>query len=68
LHVPSDLDVVIAVYNANGKLIAKGDDYTKGDDEYLTIKLSKGNYWIKVEDAFGNASTSPPYKLGSEQR
>ncbi|AGT33511.1 hypothetical protein M493_16485 [Geobacillus genomosp. 3] len=62
LHVPSDLDGVLAVYNANGKLIAKGDYYPKGDDEYMTVKLAKGAYFIKVEDAFGNASASP-YKL-----
>ncbi|WPZ18139.1 S8 family serine peptidase [Geobacillus subterraneus] len=67
LRVPSDLDGVVTVYNANGKLIAKGDYYTKGDNEYLTIKLSKGNYFIKVEDAFGNASVSP-YKLVIQQR
>lgn|GEM_PF-313618 len=66
LHVPSDLDGAVTIYNANGKLIAKGDYYAKGDDEYLTVKLSKGNYFIKVEDVFGNASVSP-YKLVIEQ-
>jgi hypothetical protein len=62
LELPSDLDGVITVYDAKGNQIGKADYYRSGDAEYLVKKLKQGKYFIKVEDAFGNASISP-YKL-----
>ncbi|SFA52634.1 Serine protease, subtilisin family [Parageobacillus thermantarcticus] len=62
LELPSDLDGVISVYDAKGKQVEKADYYISGDAEYLKLKLKKGKYFIKVEDAFGNASINP-YKL-----
>ncbi|QNU38947.1 S8 family peptidase [Geobacillus sp. 44B] len=62
LELPSDLDGVISVYDAKGKQVGKADYYISGDAEYLKLKLKKGKYFIKVEDAFGNASINP-YKL-----
>uniref|UniRef100_C5D8E3 Peptidase S8 and S53 subtilisin kexin sedolisin n=1 Tax=Geobacillus sp. (strain WCH70) TaxID=471223 RepID=C5D8E3_GEOSW len=62
LELPSDLDGIISVYDAKGKQVGKADYYMSGDAEYLKLKLKKGKYFIKVEDAFGNASINP-YKL-----
>lgn len=62
LELPSDLDGIISVYDAKGKQVEKADYYISGDAEYLKLKLKKGKYFIKVEDAFGNASINP-YKL-----
>lgn len=62
LELPSDLDGIITVYNEKGKEIGKVDHYRYGDSEYFIRKLKKGKYFIKVEDAFGNASIEP-YKL-----
>lgn len=62
LELPSDLDGIISVYDAKGNLVGKADYYASGDRECLQLKLKKGKYFIKVEDAFGNASIHP-YKL-----
>ncbi|WP_226675757.1 S8 family serine peptidase [Rossellomorea aquimaris] len=62
LTLPSDLDGILSVYNSKGKLVAKADNYGKGDIEYLQLTLKKGNYYIKVQDVNGDASVSP-YKL-----
>jgi subtilisin family serine protease len=62
LDVPVDIDGVVTVFEAKGKQLVKADQYGKGDAEYFVANLKKGTYFIKVEDAFGNASVSP-YKL-----
>lgn len=62
VDVPSDLDAVVTVYDGKGQQIAVADQYGSGDYEALTIALTKGSYFIKVEDSFGNASISP-YKV-----
>jgi subtilisin family serine protease len=59
LDLPSDLDGKLTLYDAKGKEIAIVDHYGFGDAEHLVQKLAKGTYFIKVEDAFGNASVSP---------
>jgi hypothetical protein len=59
VDVPSDLDAIVTVYDGNGQQIAKEDQYGKGDYEIFFKALHKGNYFIKVEDVFGNASISP---------
>ncbi|MFV2047008.1 S8 family peptidase [Metabacillus sp. YM-086] len=62
LDVPTDIDGVISLYEANGKQILKKDLYGKGDSEEFYVNLKKGTYFFKVEDKNGNASISP-YKL-----
>lgn len=62
MEVPSDIDGKVSIYNSKGAQVAVSDYYGKGDDEVLSMTLKKGDYYIKVEDAFGNASTNP-YKL-----
>ncbi|MDF0726053.1 S8 family peptidase [Cytobacillus sp. S13-E01] len=56
LDIPSDLDGVVTLYDAKGNLVAKADNYGRGDAEYLVATLKKGDYYIKVNDVFGNAS------------
>lgn len=62
LDVPSDLDGVISLYEANGKQLLKKDQYGLGDAEEFYVNLKKGTYYLKVEDRKGNASISP-YQL-----
>ncbi|PWW29420.1 putative secreted protein (Por secretion system target) [Cytobacillus oceanisediminis] len=62
LQLPKDLDGKVTIYNSKGSQVAVSDFYGKGDNEILPIKLKKGSYYVKVEDAAGNASTDP-YKI-----
>ena len=58
LDAEAGIDGVIEVYR-NGKRVVKSDYYGKNDNETLTLKLIKGNYYIKVRDRQGNASFNP---------
>jgi len=62
LDVPSDLDGVVSLYEANGKQLLKKDLYGLGDSEEFYVNLKKGTYFFKVEDRKGTASISP-YQL-----
>lgn len=62
MEVPSDIDGKVTIYNSKGAQVAVSDYYGKGDHEVVSINLKKGDYYIKVEDVFGNASTNP-YKI-----
>ncbi|WP_404356241.1 S8 family serine peptidase [Cytobacillus firmus] len=62
MEVPIDLDGKITIYNSKGVQVAVSDYYGKGDNEVFSLTLKKGDYYIKVEDNFGNASTNP-YKI-----
>lgn len=56
VDVPVDLDAVLTLYNEKGAEVAKVDHYARGDYEQFTEKLSAGNYYLTVEDVYGNAS------------
>jgi hypothetical protein len=55
----AQIDGVISLYDSKGKLVATSDLYRIGDAEVLNFSVNKGNYFIKVTDAFGNASLTP---------
>ncbi|OMP66695.1 S8 family serine peptidase [Domibacillus epiphyticus] len=57
-----NLDGVMEVYNAKGKLVASLDRYGKNDEELASLKLAKGKYYIELSEANGTASTMP-YEL-----
>lgn len=59
LEVPTDIDGILTIYSSKGNYVMALDNYAKGDNEIHEISLSKGTYYIKVEDVFGNASTDP---------
>lgn len=61
LSLPQDLDGVVEVYK-DGKSVAKSDYYGAGDSESLSLKVTKGKYYIKVTERFKNASIEK-YKL-----
>ena len=52
------IDGVIEVYK-NGKRVAKSDYYGKDDNEVMSLKMTKGTYYIKVRDAQGHTSFNP---------
>ncbi|UII55648.1 S8 family serine peptidase [Cytobacillus spongiae] len=62
LEAPTDIDGKITVYDSKGKQVAQSDVYGRGDHEIFSTKLTKGTYYVKVEDATGAASTVP-YKI-----
>lgn len=61
LTIPSDLDGVLEIYK-NGKKLAKADYYGDGDTEKVSLKVTKGKYYFKVNDRLKRASVHP-YKL-----
>jgi serine protease len=56
LATPMHLDGVITIYDAKGKKVARMDHYGMGDFEVATVTLPKGNYYIMVEESFGQTS------------
>lgn len=60
LAVPDDIDGVIEIYNATGKLISKVDQAMSGEGEsaYVTI-TQPGMYFVRVYDYLGNSSVLP---------
>lgn len=58
LNAGAEIDGIIEVYK-NGKRVAKSDYYGQGDKEILSLKLTKGTYYIKVRDSKGHASFDP---------
>jgi serine protease len=56
LATPMHLDGVITIYDAKGKKVARMDHYGMGDFEVGTVTLPKGNYYIMVEESFGQTS------------
>ena len=66
LTVPEELDGVISVYDANGKLVDEFDFYSIGDDEVATLDVAKGTYYVEVKDFFGRSSNES-YQLTVEQ-
>ncbi|MEH6940265.1 S8 family peptidase [Bacillus sp. JJ722] len=58
LEAGKEIDGVISLYQ-NGKLLKHSDLYYLGDDEVIQLKLKKGKYQVKVNDAYGTASISP---------
>jgi serine protease len=56
LATPMQLDGVITIYDAKGKKVARMDHYGMGDFEVATVTLPKGNYYIMVEESFGQTS------------
>ena len=52
------IDGVIEVYR-DGKRVVKSDYYGINDNETLQLKLTKGKYYIKVQDSQGHASFDP---------
>ncbi|MEK4758747.1 S8 family peptidase [Viridibacillus sp. FSL E2-0187] len=58
LDASQELDGVIEVYR-NGKRVAKSDIYGQGDKEILSLKMTKGTYYVKVRDGQGRASIDP---------
>ncbi|WP_170289678.1 S8 family peptidase [Cytobacillus depressus] len=61
LEVPKEIDGQIEIYQ-NGKLLKKADYYPEGDAEVLHMNLNKGEYWIKLKEAY-NQTSIEPYKL-----
>lgn len=58
LDAGQQMDGVIEVFK-NGKNVAKSDYYGKGDNEIMSLKMTKGTYYIKVRDAQGHTSFNP---------
>jgi serine protease len=56
LATPLQLDGVITIFDAKGKKVARMDHYGAGDYETATVTLPKGNYYIMVEESFGQTS------------
>jgi serine protease len=56
LATPYHLDGVISIYDAKGKKVARMDHYGMGDFEVGTVTLPKGNYYIMIEESFGQTS------------
>jgi serine protease len=56
LATPYHLDGVITIFDAKGKKVARMDHYGMGDFEVGTVTLPKGNYYIMVEESFGQTS------------
>jgi serine protease len=56
LATPYHLDGVITIFDAKGKKVARMDHYGMGDFETATVTLPKGNYYIMVEESFGQTS------------
>jgi len=54
---PSQLDSIISVYDQNGNLIARNDDYY-GDDSFLQLQLGSGTYYVAVTST-GNTQFDP---------
>jgi hypothetical protein len=57
LDVPTDIDGKVTIYNSKGKQVAVIDTYGTGDSETRQLTLTKGTYYIKIQDTFNNAST-----------
>jgi hypothetical protein len=51
------LDSVISVFDSNGKLIARNDDYY-GKDSFLQLQLASGTYYVAVTST-GNTNFDP---------
>lgn len=58
LSASQELDGVFEVYR-NGKRVSKSDIYGQGDNEILSLKMTKGTYYVKVRDGKGRASIDP---------
>jgi serine protease len=56
LVTPYHLDGVITIFDAKGKKVARMDHYGMGDIEVGTVTLPKGNYYIMIEESFGQTS------------
>ncbi len=57
LTVPSDIDGVLEIYDAAGKLLCKIDQSMVGEEESIELPVSKkGYYYIKTYDYLGNSS------------
>jgi serine protease len=56
LITPLQLDGAITIFDAKGKKVARMDHYGAGDYEVATVTLPKGNYYIMVEESFGQTS------------
>lgn len=54
---PSLLDSVISLYDANGQLVARNDDYF-GKDAFVDLDLNAGVYYIAVSST-GNTAFNP---------
>jgi regulation of enolase protein 1 (concanavalin A-like superfamily) len=56
---PSGLDAKISIYDSSGNLIAAQDgnptDFTQrlSNDQYITLELGAGNYYVKIESHAG---------------
>lgn len=61
LRVPKEIDGQIEIYQ-NKKLVKAADYYPEGDHEVVILNLDKGEYWIKVKEAYNQASIDP-YQL-----
>lgn len=54
---PSQLDSVISLYDVNGNLLARNDDYY-GNDSFLQLALGSGTYYVAVTST-GNTEFDP---------
>lgn len=60
LNVPGDIDGVVEIYDSAGKLAARSDVSMVGEEEFLSVPISKsGVYYIKTYDYLGNSSVQP---------
>lgn len=62
LETPLHMDGAITILDAKGKKVARMDHYGAGDFESGTVTLPKGNYYILIEESFGQTSLEG-YKL-----
>lgn len=54
---PSQLDSVLTLYDAAGKIIARNDDYY-GKDSFIQLQLTSGTYYVAVTST-GNTNFDP---------
>ncbi|RSK28681.1 peptidase S8 [Bacillus sp. HMF5848] len=57
LELPSGLDGVITVYDSAKNVIATFNTYLQDDNEYASLELEKGKYFVEVSDAMKRSHT-----------
>lgn len=67
LQTPKELDGVITIYDAKGKVVTKLDQYFVDDSETGAVQLAKGKYFVEVKDANARSSNNP-YTLTVEMK